>query len=126
MLEIDRARGEVAKAAKREEQAQDTNKRLRDELHASGEARAQLEVRLDQARAETERVTREAVAAQAVHEKRLGEAGARETVLHGQLDSANQTSASLSAEVRLAHEAISSLRVQIAKIPRPAAGPGRR
>jgi chromosome segregation ATPase len=110
MLEIDRARGEAAKAAKREEQVGDRLKAVQQEYATSRELGAQLEVRLEQALNECARLAGELKAVQAGATAAEEAARGRESDLLARLDEASRTTEAMAAEVREAQAAIERLR----------------
>lgn len=114
MVEIDRARGEAARAARREEQVADKLKTLQQDYAATREAGAQLEVRLEQAQSEFERVSRELVELRARSNAAEAAARARESDLLARLDEASSRTAEMGAEIKQAHAAIESLRKEVA------------
>lgn len=113
LMEIDRARTDAAKAAKREEQVSQELVRVRQELSASGEVRAQLEVRLEQANAETRRARDELESARRAWEGEKEGAAQREAELQARVEEGSRQVAAMASEVRKAHEAIEGLRGEL-------------
>lgn len=114
LLEIDRARSEAAKAAKREEQLADKLKNLQQDYTLSRESGALLEVRLEQAQNECARIGAELAAVRERASAAEESARERESVFLSRLDEASKTTAAMATEVRQAHAAIERLRAEVA------------
>jgi hypothetical protein len=113
MLEVDRARGETTKAIRREEQASEAAKKLREEMSLNGEAMARLEVQLEQARAEVQAGRNEAVELRKLAESAAMELQRREDSWLLRLQAEVNSAAAMATEVRMAHEAIERLRSEL-------------